>query len=140
MNFFLGTYKEAEVIVDLRAVGIVATLSDGESEAQVKMPEDGRRYHHPILVGNGSRTYSFSPTMAGSEVEGMHIWKWVAHYYWAPPGTGLSLRRADFTLVRLAKREFRLEFCTWEHSSLQYIVDKTSSRSLEDDFQATRIR
>lgn len=139
MIFQLGVFREAEIIIDLRGVGITVVLADGPgTEATMKMTNDARSYYGPVMIGDQTRTYNLSPAVPGEKEDGVHIWGWSASYYWTPPNTGVSIRRGEFTLARTGKREFRIEFSTWQTQTIQYVPDNHTAKSLEESFQVTR--
>ena len=141
MNFQLGVFVGSEVVVDLRGVGLLATLANSPtSDAILRVPkEHPKKQQAPVSVGEHTRTYNLTPVVPGEKTDEIYVWSWIAHYYWTIPNSGLSIRQCEITLARLGKKDFKIEFSTWQTQPVQFVPDTNLARALEESFQTTRI-
>lgn len=143
MNFQLGIFRELELVVDVRPTGVVVTLADGyDNEAVLRMMANPRRTYPPVYVGDMHRVYVLSPLVPSRAINTkqgvIHVWEWISHYYWTTQ-KDVILRRADFTVARLSRHNYRVEMCTWDRQLIQYIPDKHTEEELEESFLTTRL-
>lgn len=133
-------YGEQEVLFHLRTPGVHVTLTDGLDRWQSMLKGLERNsFESPHTVKDIYRTYSLGVSGPANTSGNIHIWSWVAHYYWEIDG-GVSLRKADLAIARINKSEYRFEL-VWGKEGLhatQFVLDPASAKILEKMFQTTR--
>lgn len=142
MNFQFGVYAEIELLVDLTYSGVTVALADGhDAEAQLWMGEGKkRRVYEPFRVDDRVRQYNIVPLIPDVKEGGVYLWTWIAHYYWTPPNSNVTIRRSDITLARTGRMRYRLEVKTWQNEAIQYLLDKYTSQIMEESYRATNVR
>jgi hypothetical protein len=141
MLILCGVYPETEITIDLRKPGIYLLTVDApvwESDVAYYPSTQSQVRLRPETTVSTLRTFYLEPPDEGRKIEGILVWRWVARYYWTPPGTIVGLRNLSVTIARLNAKCYQLELEALAVKPIQFVLDRKTSKILEAGYMVRR--
>lgn len=138
MLITLGRFVTPEAVVDLGVSGLRVMLANGvDGSGSTLRPYRFNQLSVPVNFSEEYRVYELSPAGRPVTEGGALVWSWIANYYWQPPKYRLTVRKADISLARISKTEYRVELEV-AGVTTQYVLDRPSVRTLEEAYKVAR--